>query len=98
MADKSDFQNRSPKTLFQLNSLEADWLADIVATPRFQHAAAMAFAEYCRSLPRGDSVQQSWDSNNRRVGAQEFLNALLTLPYAVTVPPQRSHQNLDPLP
>lgn len=51
-------------------------IAKAVEDPDFRRGVGLVFQAYVWRLPGADSPQQGWNSNCRRQGAREFIEAL----------------------
>lgn len=70
----------TPKQTFQLDKRRVSKHQDIVDRQETRDGLIAAFTEYCWNLPGGiQTAQASWDANNRRAGAKEFIETFLSL-------------------
>ena len=69
----------SPKDIFLTDKNSSTRLSVLSESTEFQSFLHQAFTQYCWTLPRSETPQQSWDANSRRQGALEFITTLLTL-------------------
>lgn len=69
----------SPKVDF-LKSEDAKKLADVVATPWFQHSCTIALAQMQMEMGDADTPAKSWDNWSKVLGARRVINTLLNLP------------------
>lgn len=86
---------RSPKLRFHDRKDDVNWLAELVANPRFTQAADAAMAQMVYKQPANKDAQSAISMGHRVEGAQEFLGVLLTL---ADVPEPISRQNIGNLP
>lgn len=71
-------------------------IRELVVSSRVTRALNAAFAQLCFELPVGDNPQRSWDANNRRAGALDFIRILTTIADPKAVPQPRKDDYLMP--
>ena len=70
----------TPKQTFQQDKRRIAKHQDLVDREETRVGLLAAFNEYCWNLPGGmQTAQASWDANNRRQGAKEFIETFLSL-------------------
>ena len=71
-------------------------IGDLVVSKTMVRALNAAFGQFCYDLPAGENPQKSWDANNRRAGAMEFMRVLTTIADPKSEPAPRPKDYLTP--
>jgi hypothetical protein len=86
----------SPKEELLRDESACREIRNLVDSKTMVRALNAAFGQFCFDLPAGENPQKSWDANNRRAGALEFIRVLTTIADTKAPPRQRESDYLTP--
>lgn len=86
----------SPKEELLRDTETCRQIKDLVDSKAMTRAMNAAFGQFCYDLPAGENPQKSWDANNRRAGALEFIRVLTTIADSKAPPKERPSDYLTP--